>query len=166
MIRQLLVPSKLKRANLPLPLLPTNRRSLNFATEFLMYATEFLSSAQKFSSLPADIVTFVPSFTSPRATTLKATGRVLLERQCEGKTEQTKLGEPVRTSSPGCSLSTVLRVRSPVRMSDMLCGESGNGVVPFKSGVKCMWLESEDQKSCENLCGYTSNKQRWLAVCV
>lgn len=79
----------------PLPLLPTNLRSLNLATWFFIKAVEFLSSAQQFSSLPARTVTKVPSPTSPRATTLKATGRVLLDLQCAGRTVQTKCGEPI-----------------------------------------------------------------------
>jgi hypothetical protein len=40
------------------------------------------------------------------ALTLKATGSVLLQRQCEGSTEQRKLGLSVRTSSPAWSAST------------------------------------------------------------
>lgn len=92
--------------NSPLPLLPTNLKSLNFATWFLMIAVEFLSSAQQFSSLPALTVTTVPSPTSPNATTLKATGSVLLDRQCVGRAEHKKYGLPVRTSSPGCSACT------------------------------------------------------------
>lgn len=79
----------------PLPLLPTNLRSLNLATWFFIRAVEFLSSAQQFSSLPARTVTKVPSPTSPRATTLKATGRVLLDLQWAGNTLQTKWGDPV-----------------------------------------------------------------------
>lgn len=87
---------KLKERNdSPLPLRPTNLRSLNLATWFFIRAVEFLSSAQQFSSLPARTVTRVPSPTSPRATTLKATGRVLLDLQCAGRTVQTKCGEPV-----------------------------------------------------------------------
>ena len=35
--------------------------------------------------------------------TLKAMGRVLLALQCVGKAEQRNPGEPVLTSSPGCS---------------------------------------------------------------
>ena len=35
--------------------------------------------------------------------TLNATGSVLLERQCVGSAEQRNPGEPVFTSSPGCS---------------------------------------------------------------
>lgn len=65
------------------------------ATWFFIRAVEFLSSAQQFSSLPARTVTKVPSPTSPRATTLKATGRVLLDLQWAGNTLQTKCGEPV-----------------------------------------------------------------------
>lgn len=45
----------------------------------------------------------VPSWTSPSATTLNATGRVLFDRQWVGRVEQTMCGEPVRVSSPGCS---------------------------------------------------------------
>lgn len=70
--------------HLPLPLLPTNLKSLNLATWFFINVVEFLSSAQQFSSLPARTVTNVPSTTSPRATTLNATGSVLLDLQCVG----------------------------------------------------------------------------------
>lgn len=84
-----------------------------------MTAELFLSSAQQFSSLPARTVTSVPSPTSPSATTLNATGSVLLERQCGGSTVHTKWGLPVRTSSPGCSDRKSPRVRS-ARMSDVI----------------------------------------------
>lgn len=96
----------------PLPLLPTNLRSLNFATWFFMTAVQFLNSPQKFSSFPALTVTNVPSSTSPRATTLKATGRVLFERQWGGRTVHTRCGLPVLTSSPGCSANRPSRVLS------------------------------------------------------
>ncbi len=106
---------------LPLPLRPTNRRSLNLATWFFMMALALRSSPHQFSSLPALMVTSVPSVTSPRATTLKATGSVLLERQWVGSAEQMMEGEPVRISSPGCSFITSLRRRSPgKRNSDEL----------------------------------------------
>lgn len=78
----------------PLPLRPTNLRSLNFATWFFIRAVEFLNSAQQFSSFPARTVTKVPSPTSPRATTLNATGNVLFDLQCDGKTVQTTWGHP------------------------------------------------------------------------
>lgn len=47
-----------------------------------------------------------------RALTLKATGRVLLQRQCEGSTEHRKLGLSVRTNSAGWSamISTMVRL--------------------------------------------------------
>lgn len=83
----------------PLPLLPTNLRSLNLATWFFISAVEFRSSAQQFSSLPARTVTRVPSPTSPRATTLNATGRVLLDRQWVGNWLHKKYGEPVIKSN-------------------------------------------------------------------
>lgn len=88
-----------KNSDSPLPLRPTNLKSLNLATPFLKVACAFLSSPQKFSSLPALTVTAVPSATSPRHTTLKAAGRVLLDRQCEGRAVHTKHGLPVLTSS-------------------------------------------------------------------
>jgi len=101
--------------NSPLPLRPTNLKSLNLATWFFMSAVEFLSSAQQFSSLPARTVTRVPSPTSPRATTLKATGRVLLDLQCAGRTVQTKCGEPVWPKRPfnfiGCKMAAMDAVR-------------------------------------------------------
>jgi len=89
---------------LPLPDLPTKRRSLNRATWFFIIAVEFRSSAEKLSSLPANIVTVTPSGISPlNPTTLKATGNVLLHLQCDGNTLHTKFGESVFTSSPGVS---------------------------------------------------------------
>lgn len=84
---------------LPRPLLPTNRKSLNLATEFFMTAVQFLSSPHQFSSLPAFIVTIVPSPTSANATTLNATGSVLFERQCVGNAEHKIYGLPVRTAN-------------------------------------------------------------------
>lgn len=82
---------------LPRPLLPTNRRSLNLATWFFITAVQFLSSPHQFSSLPARIVTIVPSPTSANATTLNATGNVLFERQWFGNAEHNIYGLPVRT---------------------------------------------------------------------
>lgn len=99
---------------LPLPLRPTNRKSLNRATWFFITAVELRSSAAKFSSLPAAIETITPSGISPSATTLKATGRVLLHLQCDGNTLQTKLGESVFTSSPGYSARASMSDRSPL----------------------------------------------------
>lgn len=90
-----------KNFRLPRPLLPTNLKSLNLATWFFMTAVELRNSAQGFSSLPAFIVTTVPSGTSPRAITLKAVGKVLLDLQCVGNAEHRKYGLPVRTNSPG-----------------------------------------------------------------
>lgn len=87
----------------PLPLLPTNLKSLNFATWFFITVEQFLNSPQKFSSLPHMRWQGVPSWTSPSATTLNATGKVLFDRQCVGSVEQTMWGDPVRVSSPGCS---------------------------------------------------------------
>lgn len=83
--------------HLPRPLRPTNRRSLNLATWFFMTAEPFRSSAHQFSSLPALIVTNVPSPTSANDTTLKATGNVLFDRQWLGSAEHRKYGLPVRT---------------------------------------------------------------------
>jgi len=104
---------------LPLPLRPTNLRSLNLATWFFITAVQFLNSAQKFSSFPARTVTTVPSFTSPKATTLKATGNVLFDLQCGGNTVHTKCGLPVLTSSPGCSDMKSPKVLS-ARMSEVI----------------------------------------------
>uniref|UniRef100_A0A182XTI1 Uncharacterized protein n=1 Tax=Anopheles quadriannulatus TaxID=34691 RepID=A0A182XTI1_ANOQN len=84
----------------PRPDRPTNRRSLNFATWFFITAVALRSSAWKFSSLPAFIVTSVPSWISSSAITLNAHGKLLLERQCVGKAEQRTAGDPVCTSSP------------------------------------------------------------------
>ena len=83
------ISSELLNSNLPRPLRPTKRKSLNFATWFFITAVQFRSSPQKFSSLPAITVTRVPSHTSPNATTLNAMGRVLLDRQCVGRVVQT-----------------------------------------------------------------------------
>ena len=88
---------------LPRPDLPTMRRSLNLATWLFITAVEFRNSPQQFSSLPTLRVTRVPSCTSPKYMTLKATGRVLFDLQCEGKAEHRILGEPVFINSPGCS---------------------------------------------------------------
>lgn len=99
---------------LPLPLRPTNLRSLKRATWFFMTAVAFRSSAEKFSSLPAAIETRTPSGISPSATTLNATGSVLLHLQCDGNTLQTKFGESVFTSSPGYSASASMSDRSPL----------------------------------------------------
>lgn len=99
---------------LPLPLRPTNRKSLNRATWFFITAVALRSSAAKFSSLPAAIETRTPSGISPSATTLNATGRVLLHLQCDGNTLQTKFGESVFTSSPGYSASASMSDRSPL----------------------------------------------------
>lgn len=87
----------------PRPLRPTNLKSLNFATWFFMTVVQFLSSPQKFSSFPHIKWQGVPSCTSPNATTLNATGKVLFDRQWVGRVEQTMWGDPVRVSSPGCS---------------------------------------------------------------
>lgn len=86
-----------QKDHLPRPLLPTKRRSLNLATWFFMTAVQFRSSPHQLSSFPARIVTMVPSPTSVKATTLKATGRVLLERQWFGSAEHRIYGLPVRT---------------------------------------------------------------------
>lgn len=83
--------------SLPRPLRPTKRRSLNFATWFFMTAVQLRSSPHQLSSFPARIVTMVPSPTSVKATTLNATGRVLLERQWFGSAEHKMYGLPVRT---------------------------------------------------------------------
>lgn len=87
-----------RKVHLPRPLLPTNRRSLNLATWFFMTAVQFRNSPHQLSSFPARIVTMVPSPTSLKATTLKATGRVLLERQWFGRAEHKIYGLPVRTA--------------------------------------------------------------------
>uniref|UniRef100_A0A1B0A2P1 FAD/NAD(P)-binding domain-containing protein n=1 Tax=Glossina pallidipes TaxID=7398 RepID=A0A1B0A2P1_GLOPL len=79
-----------------------------------------------FSSLPARTVTIVPSIISPSETTLKATGNVLFERQCGGKTVQTNNGLLVRISSPGCSVKKSPRVRS-AKMSDVILVGGGIG---------------------------------------
>lgn len=89
------------KSTLPRPLRPTNLRSLNFATRFFMTAVALRNSAHGFSSLPAFMVATVPSAMSPRATTLKADGNVLLDLQWEGSAEHKKYGFPVRTNSPG-----------------------------------------------------------------
>lgn len=84
-------------SSLPRPLRPTKRRSLNLATWFFMTAVQLRSSPHQLSSFPARIVTMVPSPTSVKATTLNATGRVLLERQWFGSAEHKMYGLPVRT---------------------------------------------------------------------
>jgi hypothetical protein len=69
--------------------------------------------------------------TSPRATTLKATGRVLLERQCGGRTVQTKCGLPVRTNSPGRSAKISFKARS-AKFSAVRGSLAGVVVAPFE----------------------------------
>lgn len=119
------------RCSLPLPDLPTNLKSLKRATWFLKVAVAFLRSAALFSSLPAVNMTFVPSKTSLRESTLNGTGKVLLQRQWEGRIVQTKLGLLVRTSSPGYSAKTSENVLSPRK------GLEGNTGwwLPFSVGV-------------------------------
>ncbi|MPC65017.1 hypothetical protein E2C01_059141 [Portunus trituberculatus] len=68
-----------------------------------MTAELLRSSPQKFSSLPALMVTMVPSLTSSSATTLKDMGSDLLERQWVGSAVHRMLGAPVFINSPGCS---------------------------------------------------------------
>lgn len=97
---------------LPLPLRPTNLKSLNLAIWFLTRAEQLRSSAEQFSSLPALSVTAVPSGTSDSMTTLNAPGSVLLDRQCVGRALHSMYGHPVRTSSPGCSAVTSLTAAS------------------------------------------------------
>lgn len=86
-----------KNIDLPRPLRPTKRRSLNLATWFFITAVQFRSSPHQLSSFPARIVTIVPSPISLRATTLNATGSVLFERQWFGRAEHRIYGLPVRT---------------------------------------------------------------------
>lgn len=102
------------RVTLPLPDLPTNLKSLNRATWFFIDAELLRTSAAQFSSLPAVRITFVPSGISLNDKTLKGTGSVLLQRQCEGNTLHTKFGLSVRTSSPGYSANTSENVLSPL----------------------------------------------------
>lgn len=97
----------------PLPLLPTNLKSLNLATWFLNMAVQLRSSPQEFSSFPALTWTTVPSLISHNMITLKATGNVLLDLQWEGRAEQTRLGQPVLTNSPGWSFITSFNSLSP-----------------------------------------------------
>lgn len=96
----------------PRPLRPTNLKSLNLAIWFLTRAEQLRSSAEQFSSLPALSVTAVPSGTSDSMTTLNAPGNVLLDRQCVGSALHSMYGQPVRTSSPGCSAVTSLTAAS------------------------------------------------------
>lgn len=93
----------------PRPLRPTNLRSLNLATWFFITAVQLRSSPHQFSSFPALIVTIVPSGMSSKATTLKAHGRLLFDRQWFGSAEQRIDGEPVVTSSPWYSCSSSWR---------------------------------------------------------
>lgn len=100
----------------PRPDLPTNLKSLKRATWFLNKALLLRRSAALFSSFPALRSTLVPSGTSLSDNTLKGTGRVLLQRQWEGRIVQTKFGLLVRTSSPGYSAKTSENVRSPLNV--------------------------------------------------
>lgn len=104
----------------PLPLRPTNLRSLNLATWFFMTAVKFLSSPQQFSSLPALMVTIVPSVTSSREMTLNATGRDLFDLQWDGNELHMMAGLPVVTKSPWNLLADswiALRVSTPKGLS-------------------------------------------------
>merc|ERR1719285_640873 len=92
----------------PLPLLPMILKSLNLATLFFITCELFLSSPQKFSSFPILRLTIVPSSMSLNAITLKAEGRVLFDLQWLGSAVHRTFGEPVLTSSPGCSARTSL----------------------------------------------------------
>lgn len=94
-------------------------------------AVAFLRSAALFSSLPAVNMTLVPSKTSLRESTLNGTGNVLLQRQCDGRIVQTKLGLLVRTSSPGYSARTSENVLSPRKGLE---GSTG-WWLPFSVGV-------------------------------
>lgn len=62
-------------------------------------------------SKPSQVALFVQQRSAESGLTLKATGRVLLHRQWEGRTEQRKLGLSVLTSSAGWSamISAILR---------------------------------------------------------
>jgi hypothetical protein len=82
-------------------------------------ATAFLNSAAEFSSFPAVRMTLVPSEMSLSAKTLKGTGSVLLQRQCDGNMVQTKFGLSVVTNSPGYSARSSENVLSPLyRLED------------------------------------------------
>lgn len=100
---------------IPRPDLPTNLRSLKRATWFLKVVVALRSSADTFSSLPAVRTTLVPSGTSLSESTLKGSGRVLLQRQWDGRMVHTKFGLFVLTSSPGYSAKTSEKVRSPLK---------------------------------------------------
>lgn len=63
--------------------------------------------------------------------TLKATGRVLLHLQCDGSTEQRKLGLSVRTSSPAWSA----RTSTTERLSTGRPDRSGPGALMFGLSV-------------------------------
>lgn len=65
-----------------------------------MGATALRSSELQFSSLPALMVTKVPSSTLPKTTTRNADGNVLFDRQCVGSGEHMMDGEPVVINSP------------------------------------------------------------------
>ena len=124
----------------PLPDLPTNLRSLNLATWFLKVAVALRRSAAQFSSFPAVKMTFVASGRSLSEMTLKGTGRVLLQRQCEGRMVQTKFGLFVRTNSPGYSDSTSENVRSPRKR---LTGEFSVG----EEAIRCISFKKKKKKN-------------------
>jgi hypothetical protein len=124
---------------LPLPERPTNLRSLKRATWFLNVAVALRSSAALFSSFPAVRITLTPSLTSLRDSTLNGDGRVLLHRQCAGSIEHTKLGELVRTSSPGCSARTSENVLSTRKGSEP-CAAAVEVAAPFSLGGDAIFV--------------------------
>lgn len=77
---------------LPRPLLPTKRKSWKCAYWPLNSAVLFLTSAQKFSSLPADKHTRVPSAIGQSASTTNGVGNALFDRQWLGNVEQNTSG--------------------------------------------------------------------------
>ena len=139
--------------NSPLPDLPTNLRSLNLATWFLKVAVALRRSAAQFSSFPAVRMTLVPSGRSLSEMTLKGTGSVLLQRQCEGRMVQTKFGLFVRTNSPGYSARTSENVLSPRKR---LTGEFSVG----EEAIRCISFIIVSDKSPRTVkcCLYL----RWL----
>ena len=139
------LPPSLPPSLSPLPERPTNRRSLKRATWFLKVAMAFRSSAAEFSSFPAVRITLVPSAISESERTLKGTGRVLLQRQCDGSIVHTKLGLSVVTSSPGYSASSSEKVLSPRYRLDDGGGRGpsgGGGAIASDdiiSGIRTEW---------------------------
>ena len=97
----------------------------------------------------------MPSGMSLSDKTLKGTGSVLLQRQCEGNTLHTKFGLSVRTSSPGYSASTSENVLSPLNFF-------GAGALAAAAAAACVEaitsrIDGEMERRCGRVFAITVN---------